>query len=74
MKRSLADAGLIFTAYNLQRILNIIGKEVFRSYLLPFSAVLGSVLASIAPFWRDLKNLPPIYCQKMDYRYGQSSL
>jgi hypothetical protein len=36
--------------------MNIIGIEAFRSYLLAFFAVLGSVLASLDTFWRVLKN------------------
>ncbi len=38
------------------------------SYILAFFAVLGSILASIVPFWRDLKYLPHIYYQKFAYR------
>ena len=67
MKRASADVGFIFTAYNLRRILNIIGIEAFRSYLLAFFAVLGSVLASIALFWRDLKYLLHFSFQKMAF-------
>jgi len=56
MKRASADVGLMFTAYNLRRILNIIGIEAFRSYLLAFLAFLGSILASLDAFWRVPKN------------------
>jgi len=61
MKRASADVGLMFVAYNLRRIMNIINIEVIRRYLLAFFTVLGSVLASIVPFWRDLKDLPHNY-------------
>ena len=33
MKRASADVGLIFTVYNLRRIMNILGAEVFKKYL-----------------------------------------
>jgi len=59
MKRASAVVVLMFVAYNLRRILNSIGKEAFMSYLLAFFAILGSVLASIVPFWGDLKELHP---------------
>ena len=32
-KRAEADLGLIFTAYNLRRLINILGKEVLKEYL-----------------------------------------
>ena len=68
MKRASADVGLMFVAYNLRRIMNIIDIDVFRRYLLAFFAVLGSVLASIVPFWRDLKCLLHFYYQIFAYR------
>lgn len=68
MQRASADVGLIFTAYNLRRILNSIGIEAFRSYLLAFSVVLTSILRSIEAFWRNLKNQPQINNQKLTYR------
>lgn len=55
MKHATADVGLIFTAYNLRRILNIIGIEAFRSWLLAFFIVIGPILKSIAQFWRRQK-------------------
>ena len=32
-ERASADVGLMFTAYNLRRIMNIVGKRAFRDYL-----------------------------------------
>jgi len=55
MKRATADVGLIFTAYNLRRIMNIVGIEVFRSYLLMFLAFLWAFLTSFKAFWRTQK-------------------
>jgi hypothetical protein len=33
MKRASADVGLMFTAFNLRRLINIIGKNEFKKYL-----------------------------------------
>jgi len=33
MKRASADVGLIFSAYNLKRIFNIISQEALKKYL-----------------------------------------
>ena len=33
IKRAEADVGLIFTAYNLRRIINILGFKVFQRFL-----------------------------------------
>lgn len=68
IQRASADIGLIFTAYNLRRILNIIGIEAFRSYLLALFAIFGSILASIEAFWRVLKNLLPFFNLNFTYR------
>jgi hypothetical protein len=55
MKRASADVGLIFTAYNLRRIMNIVGIEVFRSYLLAFFAFVGTFMTSFKAFCRTQK-------------------
>jgi transposase len=44
MEKASADVGLIFTAYNLKRIVNIIGLEQFRKYL---KAIIRVVLATM---------------------------
>jgi transposase len=67
IKRASSDVGLIFIAYNLRRILNIIGIEAFRSYLLSFFVVLESILESLERFWRGRKNLHPFYPQNFTY-------
>jgi hypothetical protein len=36
IQRASADVGLVFTAYNLRRILNIIGKEALKRFALAF--------------------------------------
>ncbi|MEB2778708.1 hypothetical protein SYJ56_25595, partial [Algoriphagus sp. D3-2-R+10] len=33
MDRASSDVGLIFTAYNLRRIFNLVGPEVLKAYL-----------------------------------------
>lgn len=55
MKRASADVGLIFTAYNLRRIMNIVGIEAFRSYLLAFFAFVGAFMTSFKAFCRTQK-------------------
>ena len=68
IQRASADVGLIFTAYNLRRILNIIGIEAFRSYLLALFVVFGSILASLEAFWRELKIQLAFFNQNFAYR------
>lgn len=67
IKRASADVGLMFTAYSLRRIMNIIGIEVLRGYLLTFFTVLGSILASLEVFWRVQKTQPNFCSQKLAY-------
>jgi len=55
IKRASADVGLMFTAYDLSRILNIIGKEGLRCFIFSFFELLASVLASLESFWRMQK-------------------
>ena len=54
--RASADVGLVFTAYNLRRILNIIGKEALRRIFVEFFIVIFVFLASLEQFWRLQKN------------------
>ncbi len=63
LKRASADVGLMMTAYNLRRIINILGMERLRKYLedlvdLTFSktALLGRILAQIMAFFEIRKN------------------
>lgn len=65
IKRAEADVGFIFIAYNLRRIINIIGIEAFRSYLIAFLAFFEAILALLKPFWHILKNPPPLYNPKL---------
>jgi len=47
IKRAEADVGLMFTAYNLRRLFNILGKDVFRNYLKNLLALFFFTLCSI---------------------------
>lgn len=70
-----ADVGLIFTAYNLRRIINIIGFEVLMQYLL----VLASLFFLIRPLPKRfslktslqnlLTELAKHLCQLFSYRF-----
>jgi len=55
MKRASADVGLMFTAYNLRRIINILGKNVLKEYLrilvFHFVFVIGHIRAVLSRFW-----------------------
>jgi len=50
--RATADVGLILTAYNLRRLMKIIGIEGLKEHFLAFLIVLESVLASLGRFWQ----------------------
>jgi transposase len=45
MKRASADVGLIFVAYNLRRIMNILGQDKLKAYLKALSLVFSSIMA-----------------------------
>lgn len=63
MKRAASDVGLILTAYNLRRLLNIINIDIFRKYLLVFISILWSIWTDIERFWgiqkMNSRNFPP---------------
>lgn len=50
-KRASADVGLIFIAYNLKRMINILGKDAFRDYLTLISGQLYSIFCLIRSFF-----------------------
>jgi len=63
MKRASADVGLMMAAYNLRRIINILGVERLRKYLeelidliLSKTALLDRILAHILAFFEKRKN------------------
>jgi len=62
MKRASADVGLIFVAYNLRRIMNILGQDKLKAYLKALSLVFYSIMAhfkavSRSSFFNPLKLL-----------------
>jgi hypothetical protein len=58
IKRAEADVGLIFTAYNLRRIINLLGINVVQSY---FREALLIFFAPITSFKPKISLLNPIY-------------
>ncbi|RYY42529.1 MAG: hypothetical protein EOO06_21035, partial [Chitinophagaceae bacterium] len=46
LKRASADVGLMFTAYNLRRLLNSIEKNVFKAYLKKLAHLFFPILTS----------------------------
>ena len=67
IKRASADVGLMFTAYNLRRILNIIGKEGLVRFVVSFFFHLGVFLASLEQFWRWQKKPLHIVTEKTTF-------
>ncbi|MBU4511748.1 IS1182 family transposase [Patescibacteria group bacterium] len=64
IKRAEADVGLIFTAYNLRRILNIIGIEVLRKYFLLVVMLKRAFFSSLEAFWQQKILITKIVTQK----------
>jgi transposase len=54
MERASADVGFMFTAYNLRRIINIIGQKDLKEYL---KKVLFAVFSSYKSLWRQIMKL-----------------
>ena len=56
-QRASSDVGFMFIAYNLRRIINLIGREAFRSYLKGHINTLKTAFRSILnTFWKALRN------------------
>ena len=66
-ERAEADVGLMFVAYNLRRIINILGKEVFKEYLrvlvFSFLFVFGHMRAILSRFKQSVFacNINPLF-------------
>jgi len=56
IQRASADVGLVFTAYNLRRNLNIIGIDALKRFAFAFICFFAAFLASFELFWRRQKN------------------
>jgi len=65
IQRASADVGLVFTAYNLRRILNIIGIDALKRFALAFIWFLAAFLASFELFWRRQKKQSQLLLEKM---------
>jgi len=64
IQRASADVGLVFTAYNLRRILNIIGKEALRCFLIEVLMYIVVFWALLEHFWRMQKNQLQVSLEK----------
>jgi len=54
IQRASSDVGFMFTAYNLKRIINIIGFETFKKYL---EVIVQQILQKLASIWpQNLQN------------------
>ena len=53
IKRAEADVGLMFTAYNIRRIMNILGKEVLSNYL---KEVIVLLISDIRHIWLQISH------------------
>jgi hypothetical protein len=58
IKRAEADVGLMFTAYNLRRLMNILEKEVFSNYLKELISLLISIIHRI---WLQISHFKLFY-------------
>ncbi len=67
-QRAGADVGLMFTAYNLRRLINIIGQKNLIEYL---KKVIFAVFSSYLPIWRQVKNMLKL---AFDYQGNLSGL
>lgn len=65
IKRAKSDVGLIFTAYNLRRILNLIGIEALRKYFLFVLMLKRVFLSSLEAFWQQIIRLTKILNPKL---------
>ncbi len=50
LKRASADVGLMFTAFNLRRIINIVNKNVFKKFLEELAFLFSEIFACVKAF------------------------
>ena len=62
IKRAEADVGLIFTAYNLRRLMNLLKKEVLSNYLEEIIVLLISIIRSV---WLQISHSKLFYFFKI---------
>lgn len=65
IKRASADVGFMFIAYNLRRLLTVVGKDKLMEYL-------SGILVSFLAFWLPQKVKTPQINQKSDRRNKKS--
>lgn len=63
-KRASADVGLIFTAYNLRRLFNILDKKVLEAVLRKFALFFSLFKSFLQPFYRIRFIIYPSVAQK----------
>jgi transposase len=70
MKRASADVGLIFTVYNLRRIMNILGAEVFKKYLKVLAYFILTCVKLVSSKIRHFifRNMSTIFSEKYFFR------
>ena len=56
LERASADIGLMMLAYNLRRIINLIGMEVFREYLRVLISCISNTCVIFERFWASITN------------------
>jgi len=64
IKRASADVGLIFTAYNLRRLFNILDKKVLEAVLRKFALFFSLFKTFLQPFYRIRFIIIPSVAQK----------
>jgi len=64
IKRASADVGLIFTAYNLRRLLNILDKKVLEAVLRKFALFFSLFKTFLQPFCRIRFIIPSVAHKK----------
>jgi len=67
IKRASADVGLIFTAYNLRRIMNIIGLEKLVAYLKALLINFRLLLRYFKPIWQVQNYSLLLFCIKLSF-------
>jgi hypothetical protein len=68
IKRASADVGLILTAYNLRRIMNIIGHDRLRAWLKTLFLLFGLFLNHFKTLWRIQISTSQLFCTKVAIR------
>ena len=58
IQRAEADIGLIFTAYNLRRLMNILGKEKIKIYM---STIIFLLISILRELWLKIRRCTRLY-------------